>query len=137
MSAIPGPLTARKGTLKGAAPMQTPAVRAFSILQKYCSNRNVLGFGGKFLGERAACEALISYVWPEQEAIGIKLLSHDRKHSWDRLIPLKQATFSLSHLGDVSFEQFANRLSVLIMKFPDGTEMYFAEPDSDPRRRIL
>jgi hypothetical protein len=116
--------------------MQIPAMRAFLILENYCRNRTVFEFGGTILGEHAACEASISYVWPEQEAIGIKLLAEDGKQSWDRLISLKQATFFLSQIDEVEFKQFANPHSVLIMDFPDGTEMYIAGPDSDPERKF-
>jgi len=89
----------------------------------------VLAFGGRILGEDAACEALISYVWPEIQAIGIKLLSADGDQSWDRMVSFHRATFCLVQMGDPEFERFANPHlhSVLIVAFPDGTTMFLAE----------
>jgi len=110
--------------------MQITTERAFWILEYYRRHLTVLVFGGRILGEEAACEALISYVWPETETIGIKLLSEDRENHWDRLVPLRTATFHLVQLGDREFDEFAFKApfhSILVIGFPDGTRMFLAE----------
>jgi len=109
--------------------MNITSQRAFWILDYYRSHQTVLAFGGRILGEDAACEALISYVWPEIQAIGIKLLSADGDQSWDRMVSFHRATFCLVQMGDPEFERFANPHlhSVLIVAFPDGTTMFLAE----------
>ena len=109
--------------------MHITAERAFWILEYYRQRLTVLGFGGRILGEDAACESLISYVWPETQTIGVKLLSEDRKNSWDRLVPLHRATFDLIQMGDPEFDEFASKAafhSVLVIRFPDET-MFLAE----------
>jgi hypothetical protein len=109
--------------------MQVTTQRAFWMLDYYRRNLTVLAFGGRILGEEAACEALISFVWPETQRLGIKLLSEDRKDSWDRIIPLQRATFDLAQMGDPEFDDFALKApfhSVLAIGFPDGTNMFIA-----------
>lgn len=76
--------------------MQITTERAFWMLDYYRRHLTVLGFGGRILGEEAACEASISFVWPETQTIGVKLFSEDRTDSWDRIIPLQRATFDLA-----------------------------------------
>jgi hypothetical protein len=115
---------------QGWALMQITAERAFWMLEYYRRHLTVLAFGGRILGEEAACEASISFVWPEAHAIGVKLLSEDRKNSWDRLVSLKAATFSLVQMGDPDFDDFASDApihSVLVIGILDGTTMFMAE----------
>ena len=61
--------------------------------------------------------------------INIKLLTDNVGESWDRQIPLSRAEFLLFQMGDPEFEQFAKGKfhSSLIINFPDGTTMFFAE----------
>lgn len=109
--------------------MRITAERAFWILEYYRSRQTVLAFGGRILGENAACEILISHVWPETQTMGIKLLSADGTKSWDRIVPLKHATFNMIQLGDPEFDQYANPYwhSVVVANFSDGTTMFLAE----------
>jgi hypothetical protein len=109
--------------------MQITAERAYWILEYYRRHWTVLAIGGRILGEDAACEASISHVWPENQAIGIKLLSDDRQESWDRLLPLNSATFNLVQMGEAEFERFGQTHchSILIIIFPDQTTIFLAE----------
>ena len=110
--------------------MQVTVERAFWMLEYYRRHLTALAFGGRILGEEAACEALISFVWPETQAIGIKLLSEDRRDSWDRIISLRRATFELAQMGDPEFDSFRIKElfhSILIIGFQDGTRMFIAE----------
>jgi hypothetical protein len=109
--------------------LKITAERAFWLLDYYRRHRKLLIFGGRILGEDGACEAQISYVWPETHSIGMKLLSEDRKQSWDRIVPLHRAEFHLSQLGDDEFESLGNAQfhSVLMLVFRDGTTMFLAE----------
>jgi hypothetical protein len=109
--------------------LKITAERAFWLLDYYRRHGKVLVFGGRILGEDAGCEAQISYVWPETHSIGMKLLSEDRKQSWDRIAPLARAEFHLFQLGDDEFEAFGNTQfhSVLMLVFQDGTTMFLAE----------
>jgi len=86
-------------------------------------------FGGRILGEEAACSAMVSHVWTENQTLGIKLLSDDGGQNWDRTISLSRADFLFVQMGDPDFEQFANQPfhSILIIRFPDGTTMFLAE----------
>ena len=61
--------------------------------------------------------------------IGIKLLSEDGGESWNRLIRLSRAAFSLVQMGDPEFEQFAKAQfrSTLVIHFPDQMTMFLAE----------
>lgn len=102
--------------------MNITTQRAFWILDYYRSHQTVLVFGGRVLGEDAVCEALIYYVWPETQAIGIELLSGDGGQSWDRIVSFRSAIFYLVQMSDSEFEQFANPHlhSILIAAFQMG-----------------
>lgn len=105
------------------------AERAFWILEFYRRSKVKLAFGGKILGEEAACHAVISGVRNDNHTIAIKLLSDEEKQVWERLVDLRDAQFSLIQFGDPEFLQFPKGLfhSVLIIGFPDGTLMFIAE----------
>jgi hypothetical protein len=109
--------------------MIIPSERAFWLLEFYRVHHTQLTFGGRILSEEAACFASIVYVWPESRSIGISLMSDDGQQSWDRLIPLGNATFNWLQLGDDDFRPFEKSKfhSVLIVGFPDGTTMFLAE----------
>lgn len=109
--------------------MVIPPERAFWLLHYYKTREMRLTFGGRILGEEAACTAVISHVWNEIHAIGIKLLSDDGGQSWDRLISLSNAKFLLAQIGDPDFQQFAKSPfhSVLVFRFPDGSTMFLGE----------
>ena len=109
--------------------MLIPAERAFWLLEFYRRHEIELVFGGRILGEEAACAAVVSHVWNENQTIGIKLLSDDGAQSWARLIPLSRAEFLLVQMGDPEFEQFRKSRfhSVLVIRFPDATTMFLAE----------
>ena len=68
-------------------------------------------------------------MWPESQSVGIKLISNDGQEGWDRLIPLRNATFQWLQMGEEGFVPFqeSNFHSALIMGFPDGTTMFLAE----------
>jgi len=110
-------------------PIIIPADRAFWILDFYRTKETRLAFGGKILGEEAACAATVQHVWPETESVGLKLWSDDNAKTWDRLIPLNFATFALAQIGDPDFEgiQETGFHSILTISFPDGTTMFLAE----------
>lgn len=118
--------------------MRITSERAFWILEYYRVLQVVLAFGGRILDEEAACEIVISQVWSETQSIGIKLLSVDGKKSWDRMIPLRSATFDLFLMGDSDFDQFANTHlhSVLIIHFSDGTVMFLGEQMHSVERSV-
>lgn len=109
--------------------MLIPAEQAFWLLEFYRNHQTQLAFGGRILGEEAACAAVITYVWPESQSIGVRLISDDGEKAWDRLIPMQKATFSRLRLGEASFEPFEQSSfhSVLIINFLDGTTMFLAE----------
>ena len=109
--------------------MQITRERALWILDYYRKSGTELAFGGKILGEKEVCLAKIAYVWPETDAIGVRLLTDDGNQHWDRMIPLKNAEFVLGQLGEAHYERLARTglHSILIIKFPDGTTMFFAE----------
>lgn len=112
------------------APMQISRERAFWLFDFYRSHQTRVMFGGRILGEEASCAAVISHVWNQNQTIGIKLLSDDTDQSWERMIPLSRAHFLLLQMGDPHFEEFANGEfhSILSIRFPDGTTMFFGEP---------
>ena len=116
------------------AHMLISAEQAFWLLEFYRNSQTQIAFGGKIMGEEAACAAVITYVWRESQSIGIKLFSDDGEKTWDRLIPMQNATFNRLRLGEASFEPFeqSNFHSVLIINFPDGTTMFLAEESAQP-----
>ena len=61
--------------------------------------------------------------------MGLKLWSDDNSKTWDRLIPLKRATFALAQIGDPDFEGIRETgfHSILTISFPDGTTVFLAE----------
>ena len=113
--------------------MIVPAERAFRILDHYRTRGTKLAFGGKILSEEAACDATIQHVWPETGSVGLKLSSDDNAQTWDRLIPLKHASFVIAQMGDPEFEDIQEMgfHSILIISFPDGTTMFLAESAAD------
>jgi len=124
-------LMAYSGAIR-RAPMLISPERAFGLLDSYRSRETKLAFGGKILGEEAACGAIVRHVWPETQSIGISLISDDNERNWDRLIPIGSATFHLIHMGEESlFAPDGDFLSVLIFGFPDGTTMFLAEQASE------
>ncbi len=103
---------------------------AFWVLEDFRRRQSRLVFGGRILGEEAACEAIVMHVWPDKLAIGIELLADDSKQSWNRLILLEDANFFQAWTGDPLFQQFATTQfnSILVIRFPDKTTMFLAEP---------
>ena len=108
--------------------------QAFWLLEFYRKSQTQVAFGGRIRGEEAACAAVITYVWPESQSIGIKLISDDGEKTWDRLIPMHNATFNRLRLGEASFEPFerSHFHSVLVINFSDGTTMFLAEESAQP-----
>jgi len=110
--------------------MQIPSERAFWILDFYCQQGTPLHFGGRILGDEAACVAKVTHVWPEVLSITVRLFADDGGATWDRLIQIgKASSFHFDQLGDPSFARYAQTSwhSVLSVGFPDGTILFFAE----------
>jgi hypothetical protein len=109
--------------------MEISAQRGFWILEYYRRHGMILQFGGKILGEEAACSAVVTRVSSMSNSIAIGLLSDDDDQIWENLILLDGGTFCFDQLGDDSFERenWAPSHSVLRVGFADGTILVFAE----------
>jgi hypothetical protein len=122
--------------------MIVPAEHAFRILDHYRTSGMRLAFGGKILGEEAACAATVQHVWPETGSVGLKLWSDYSAQTWDRLIPLKHATFSLAQIGDPEFEVSARwgftrfSGSVSLMERPCSWRRAPSAPEGDSEREF-
>jgi hypothetical protein len=107
---------------------------AFSILDYYRRTGTRLEVGGKILGEIAAAAATVTEVQPELHSVTVRILSHTDEASWGRMIPLRGASFSFIRSGDNwPLERVGtNWRSVLLVDFPDGTMLFFADSEIGP-----
>jgi hypothetical protein len=114
------------------SPKQIPAERGFWILNFYYRHETQLHLGGKILDDEAECVAAkVTHVWPETLSIAVRLFDDDLRASWDRVIPLNEALFFFTQLGDPTFRAFGHAPchSVLSIGFNDGTILVFAESE--------
>ena len=104
--------------------MQIPTDRAFWILDFYRRHRTRL-----HLVEHAAGSVTILDVSPTLQSMTFRVFDEAQSESWDRVVTLGHVRYFFSQLGDPSFNHgaMANSHSVLLMEFPDGATLCFAE----------
>jgi hypothetical protein len=109
--------------------MDISADKANFLFNYYCERQTRLHFGGRISEDEAACEAVITAVDRELHLMAVELFDHGGAMTWHRVIPLQDATFSLYLLGDGSFDEWVGRRwhSVVVVKYPDATTLFFAE----------
>jgi hypothetical protein len=109
--------------------MDISADKAYFLFEYHCERQTRLHFGGRISGEEAACEAVITAVDRELHLVAVGLSDDDGAINWHRIIPMRDAEFSLYMLGDSSFEDWVARQwrSVLVIKYADETTLFFAE----------
>jgi len=109
--------------------MEISADKAYWLFGYYHDRSIRLHVGGRIGGEEAACSAVITAIERESHRIRIELSDSEGGQSWDRIIPLRDASYSLHLLGEKGFEEWVARRwhSVLILTYPDGTTLFFAE----------
>jgi hypothetical protein len=110
-------------------PMQISAEKAYWLFQSYASGSKRLHLSGRIGGEGAACEAEIVAIDRELQLVVVELFEDGGTRSWCRPIPLRDATFHLSMLGEPDFHQWAEYPFhlVLVLEYPDATMLVFAE----------
>src|SRR5580700_5351517 len=56
-----------------------------------CHHGTPLHFGGRILGDEAACVAKVTHAWPEVLSITVRLFADVGGVTWDRLIQIGKA----------------------------------------------
>lgn len=109
--------------------MDISADRAYWLLNSFYTRATRLHLGGVIGGEEAACESVIVAVDRELQLAVVELFEAGGTGSWCRPVSLRDATFQLAMLGDPDFEQWAATPFhlVLVLQYPDGTMLLFAE----------
>ncbi len=109
--------------------MDISAHRAYILFGFYRSRSTLLHIGGKIGGQEAACEGTITAVERERQRITIELSDPGSSQVWRRVIPLRDAAFSLHLLGEDDYEDWVAKRwhSVLVIKYQDETTLFFAE----------
>ena len=104
--------------------------RVYWLLESYRTHSTRLHFAGRIAGEEAACDAMIVAIDRDLNVAVVELFEEEgSKRSWCRPIPLRDATFYLSMLGEPDFNQWAEYPFhlVLVLRYPDATTLLFAE----------
>jgi hypothetical protein len=109
--------------------MEISVDRAYWLLQGFCTRSVRLHFGGRIAGEDATCDAEIAAVDRELQLAIVELFEADSTRSWYRTIPLRDATFHMSMLGEPDFLEWGEYPFhlVLVLRYPDATTLLFAE----------
>jgi hypothetical protein len=103
--------------------------KGYWLLKSYAARAVRLRFGGKIVGEQAACDAVITEVDRDLQLAVVELIDADSDRTWFRPVPLRGATFHLAMLGDPEFAAWVNTPFhlVLVLRYPDETSLFFAE----------
>jgi hypothetical protein len=109
--------------------MEISADEAYWLLTYYRNRATRLHVGGRISGEDAACEAVVTEVDRPLHLVAIELLDTQARTSYQRVVPLQDATFTLYLLGKDQFEPWMARRwhSVLLLMYPDSMSIFFAE----------
>jgi hypothetical protein len=109
--------------------MEISSDRAYWLLESYRTHATRLHFAGRIAGEEAACEAVIIAFDHDLHIVVVELFEEDGNRSWCRPIPLSDATFFLSMMGEPEFNEWAGYPFhlVMVLRYPDATTLIFAE----------
>jgi hypothetical protein len=112
--------------------MDISSDRAYWLLESYRTHATRLHFAGRIAGEEAACEAVIIAFDRDLHIVVVELFGVNR--SWCRPIPLSDATFFLSMMGEPDCSEWAGYPFhlVLVLRYPDATTLIFAERSRRP-----
>jgi hypothetical protein len=109
--------------------MEISADRAYWLVQSLCTRSVRLHFGGRIGGEDATYDAVIVAVDRGLQLMVVELFEAGKAQSWCRSIPLRDASFHLSMLGEPDFREWRKSPFhlVLVLQYPDATTLLFAE----------
>jgi hypothetical protein len=113
-----------------ARTMDISADKAYWLFGDYQERATKLHIGVKVGGNEAACDRRIVAVDRELSLITMELFDPGSTEVRRRVIPLRNATFSVDYRGAEPCDNWVDNNSrwVLIAKYTDGTTVFFAEP---------
>jgi hypothetical protein len=129
-----GAQTAQNGLLGGKrhesirGNMEISPERAHWLLRSLSNRSSRLHFAGLIAGESAVCDAAIVALEVAHHLLVLELFDAAGQRSWCRSIPLMDASFHLSMMGDLDFAWAEHGFHlVLELRYPDATTLILAE----------
>jgi hypothetical protein len=109
--------------------MEISADRAYWVVQGLSARRVRFQFACRIGGADVTCEAEILDIDRELQLAIVELFEEGGTKSWCRPIPLGDATFYVSMIGESGIEDWIEYSfhMVLVLQYPDATKLLFTE----------